>query len=831
MNRRVSHVSGAGRIWRYLVTFVVCATGMGLSTIWSGAAGAAAAKPSVAAFKASVKKVAAAGGEVTLMISTRNATKCELSVKPAIKGLPVAFSCARKNVSRKVGIQKNLAASTRTYGFRLLVTGKGGAVRSGPVNVVQAEAAPDVALLSVQPSSLPSFGGKVTVVAHVSRAVTCQVSVSPALVGFPASASCKSGTMAISATIPALASPTSPSVAYRFMVSASGPGGRTVGSPTVVTAWSTLGFGSPAYFDNPTGTPLAVSCASSSFCDSVDYFGNVIAFNGSEWAAPRMIDTPSEADPPAGVLRSISCPTVSFCAAVDQDGNALIMSGSSWTAPTAVATPGNALVSVSCSTPTFCVAVGGDDVATWNGTTWTWVGDIDPSSNLDSISCPPGSSVCEAVEYKGAVEFYSGTTWTETTGVDSTNDLVSVSCPATTFCAAVDSAGNVVLGFPGATSWTWSASVDPNGLVEAVSCASSVFCVAVDWSGDAITWDGDGPWTSPAPIESVGGLISISCLTASFCVAVDEGGRAVEFNGTGWHMTEIDPVRGGPSAISCPSTNSCTAVDENGATMEFNGTSWTTPTLTLSGVDLTSVSCPTSSFCAVGAAVSDEEGEMLVESDGEWSASIVSSGPITAVSCPTPNFCGAVYPASYDDGLYWVTWNGKIWSTPQVIDDPDGAVSPAPGAGAISCLSSTFCVAVANGGYAYVYNGSFWSARDAIDVGTVLGLQAVSCATATFCEAIDGWGQAFTYNGSSWLGPTGVAAGDGMSSISCPAAGFCVAVDVGGDAYTDVSGVWSGGQDADPGVPMDFGFTGVSCASVAFCVATDLTGQAVRATG
>ena len=86
-------------------------------------------------------------------------------------------------------------------------------------------------------------------------------------------------------------------------------------------------------------------------------------------------------------------------------------------------------------------------------------------------------------------------------------------------------------------------------------------------------------------------------------------------------------------------------------------------------------------------------------------------------------------------------------------------------------------------------------ALDDIDPGG--GLDAISCPTSSFCLAADGEGREVTWNGSNWSAPVRVLPAEteytgGDTSLSCPSADFCLVIDADG-AYT----TWSGPPGAD----------------------------------
>src|SRR5436309_1617103 len=127
--------------------------------------------------------------------------------------------------------------------------------------------------------------------------------------------------------------------------------------------------------------------------------------------------------------------------------------------------------------------------------------------------------------------------------------------------AALAILGTCASPAPAMSGWSAPALIDPAFHATAVSCPSSTFCAAVDNAGDAVTFDGLA-WGSQARIDGSpgpNGLVSVSCPTASFCVAVDSNGNALTYNGASWST----PVRAGGgtlSSVSCTSSTFCAAV-------------------------------------------------------------------------------------------------------------------------------------------------------------------------------------------------------------------------------------------------------------------------------
>ncbi len=307
------------------------------------------------------------------------------------------------------------------------------------------------------------------------------------------------------------------------------------------------------------------------------------------------------------------------------------------------------------------------------------------------------------------------------------------------------------------------------------------------------------------------------------------------------------------------------------------GASWSDQTLAqqLNLGDLAHVlttSCVSSTFCVAGGTYTNASGAQAFVSlyDGS-SWSVVSLGAalnlgglaqVNAVSCVSPTFC--VAGGQYEDasGSYQAfvsRYNGSSWTDVEL----GAALNLGGGAylNAVSCVSSTFCVAGgeytdASGGYqAFVsrYNGVSWTDGElgaALNLGGSAQVNAVSCVSTTFCVAGgqytngSGMSQALVsrYNGSSWTdGELGAALNLGgsakVNAVSCVSPTFCVA----GGQYTDGSGmsqalvsVFGGSSWSDQTLALTLNLLGsaqvnaVSCASPSYCVAggdyTGLTG-------
>ncbi len=201
---------------------------------------------------------------------------------------------------------------------------------------------------------------------------------------------------------------------------------------------------------------------------------------------------------------------------------------------------------------------------------------------------------------------------------------------------------------------------------------------------------------------------------------------------------------------------------------------------------------------------------------GSWSAP-TSFDPAflgSAISCPTSSFCMAV-----DSGADASIYNGQVWTAPQKIAS---VANGSPALDSVSCVSEHFCIAA---GYrdAVIYDNGTWSEPQTIDPSNPWAYLKVSCASETFCTAVDLSGFAWTYTGT-WSssedvdkGPYVAENAEGFNAVSCPTTTFCVAVDSQGQGFTYSNGEWSEPDKFDSGGQL----SSVSCSSETRCEAAD----------
>jgi len=223
-----------------------------------------------------------------------------------------------------------------------------------------------------------------------------------------------------------------------------------------------------------------------------------------------------------------------------------------------------------------------------------------------------------------------------------------------------------------------------------------------------------------------------------------------------------------------------------------------------------------------------------VEASPSWS--IVPSpytnegSALGSVSCVSTTFCMAV-------GNLIASWNGTSWSI------VPGAPGSQLGLGSVSCVSTSFCMAVGSYG-AESWNGSTWSMVPTPPVGTPYYapvLNSVSCVSATSCVAVGEWlagsGTFLTliesWNGTTWsVVPSPSLASNfkgfnDLGGVSCVSPTWCQAVgNWGGDVnYLPVRTLiesWNGSTWSivpSPNRTRTSSLSGVSCTSLSSCIA------------
>lgn len=317
-----------------------------------------------------------------------------------------------------------------------------------------------------------------------------------------------------------------------------------------------------------------------------------------------------------------------------------------------------------------------------------------------------------------------------------------------------------------ALSWSPPQTVATENIID-IDCPSPTLCVAVDEDGNVLTSTSPAGAWSAASISGTK-LSSVSCSSSSLCVAVSSG--------------------------VCGPGNVCPTVIETTLYTSTNPTggaaAWTPTTINGANDYLGAVACTTGLCAAL-----DIEGRIITSTDptggtSAWNVADVQGSSnlfISAIDCPSSTLCVAVGSEPHNlGGGFFVQENVVLTAS-----DPTAGVAAWTKSyigfrsfiRAVSCPTTTFCLAVDKYGYA-------WSSGDPTGgqaawkesfIDPSEELTDVSCATASFCAAVDQGGGVLTSTE-----PTGgegswgrLVVGNLSGGVSCPSSTLCVAAGEG----------------------------------------------------
>jgi hypothetical protein len=183
----------------------------------------------------------------------------------------------------------------------------------------------------------------------------------------------------------------------------------------------------------------------------------------------------------------------------------------------------------------------------------------------------------------------------------------------------------------------------------------------------------------------------------------------------------------------------------------------------------------------------------------------IDSHALDAVSCASSSICVAM--DSHQGALFW---NGSAWAQPVQAGTTGGGIQ------SLSCPTSTFCMATdgSNGIFTWTRSNG-WSTQYIEEADDI---KVVSCVSATLCAAGDFAGNLWTWDGSSWARGTDGSTGP-VEALSCASSSFCLALSNGGMSMTWNGSTWSVPIQS----PLDGPFS-ASCPSATFCMAVDQNG-------
>jgi Zn-dependent metalloprotease len=584
--------------------------------------------------------------------------------------------------------------------------------------------------------------------------------------------------------------------------------------------------------------PETTDCAATDNKGNTYYSTNISATESATWMS---WSGPSGASPG----EAVACPSSSLCTLGDGKvekgggGNMYYATslGGAWSE---AFKPSNGVLAISCPSSSFCVdsqESGSIRYATKPGST-SWTNVAVGSGALNAVSCL-SASFCAIVN--GSGDLYVANTeahikeasgW-KSTDIDGSAALHGVACRTTISCVAVDGEGHVLdLTLNGSGEATVSKlDIDGTNDLTAVTCVSEAVCVAVDKKGNVLVSTNGATWNEQHKFGTE--LTSVSCASTSLCAAVDMSGNVTTFAPLGVPPSDAQTIDSGNSlaAVACvPKTAECAASDSKGgafyATKVSAATSatwkaWSGPS---GATPSEAIACPTNTLCvfADGKAEEGGGGNMYYATSlgGAWKEAFAPVWGVDAVSCPSSSFCVAGQAEGFI--RYSTSPASSAW---EPIDVATGEVN------ALDCLSSSFCALANSKGGVYVANTEAkikeehgWKSKD---IDGSHPLHGIACTTTTWCLAIDGEGRVFelTINSSgetTVLKEEDLDGANDLTAITCIGE-TCAITDSKGNVFVSVNA----GETETWRVEHTFGteITGLSCSASTLCVATDKTGE------
>jgi hypothetical protein len=222
-------------------------------------------------------------------------------------------------------------------------------------------------------------------------------------------------------------------------------------------------------------------------------------------------------------------------------------------------------------------------------------------------------------------------------------------------------------------------------------------------------------------------------------------------------------------------------------------------------------------------------------------AMVASAVGLLAVSliAPVTASASAKHKTSHNSKASGTSGSGSKWKLVTISDTHKLY--------ALSCPTTTFCVAIDDGGNAVISTkpGGAASTWKVTDIDGTTNANGISCPTVKFCVAVDGSGNAIVSTN-----PTGGTAAwtvaevdtvfyNSLYGVSCPTVSLCVAVDTSGNAVfstnpTGGASAWTTTANIDPeppnGNPDANSIDAISCPSTTLCVAGDFSGNVLTTT-
>jgi RHS repeat-associated protein len=290
------------------------------------------------------------------------------------------------------------------------------------------------------------------------------------------------------------------------------------------------------------------------------------------------------------------------------------------------------------------------------------------------------------------------------------------------------------------------------------------------------------------------------------------------------YMQSIDSPNG-LNAVSCPpSSTICVASDSKGNAFYAPNVSVTAPASwkawTGTGASPSeALACPTSGLCLMAAGSLGGYGGNLFYANalgGPWGLAFTPSAGVDAVSCVSTSLCVAA-----QDGAGQFRFSTAPASTNWTQMAQGSAAMKA-----VHCLSVGFCAMVDSVGAIHVatsptlIESPFWT-ESRVDAAALNG---VACTSTSNCIAVDNAGGvlrlAVSGNGSAGGLRRNIDGSNSLTAIACATSTLCVAVDNQGSVFASGDSGESWSQTYHPGGKLN----AVSCPTPTLCLAGDALG-------
>jgi Zn-dependent metalloprotease len=546
-------------------------------------------------------------------------------------------------------------------------------------------------------------------------------------------------------------------------------------------------------------------------------------------------------------LTAVSCiPETTECAATASKGNAMYSTNVSatasatWNKWSGSTSPGEA---IACPESSLCTLAGGQVKEGGGGNMFyatslggSWSEAFKPTHGVLAVSCP-SSSFCVDAQEGGRISYSTtpaSTSWTEVTiGSGAMN---SVFCLSSAFCAAVNGSGDLYVAnteakIKEASGWQVK-DIDGSTKLHGVACTSTTSCLAVDGEGHILdlTLNGSGEATvAKNDIDGANDLTAITCMTGLICVAVDSSGHVLVSTSGGETWNDQHALGTDLTSISCASQLLCVTADTSGNVTAFTPVG-VPPSYTqtiASPNSLNGVSCVAATKACI---VADNNGNVLyatklsVTGSATWNTWNGPTSPSEAVACPTTSLCvladGKAEEGGGGGNMYFANSLGELWKE---------AFSPVYGVVAISCASSSLCVAGQEEGFIHYTTKPASTEWFSLSIGSAT-MNAVDCISSSFCAVVDGNGHIHVANTAAKIKETSgwqskdIDGSIALHGVACTSATSCLAVD--GDGHVLDLAINSSGEATASTEDLDGtnDLTAIACTG-AICATVDSVGN------